>query len=178
MLYVPDFEAEWSLSRWTGRPQGLTIDPLGVEAVIVPEARKGLRARFHHEELAPIRYLHVLVHQEMPTDRIRSWCANQVAQVGVLMEHPDAFGDELNRLTADEAERLSGRDWTPAQVIVDGVAHQASAYVAEPDRWAALVELGEERVALVSRGFTIEEATLRTATYDEARRIRTDALRV
>lgn len=178
MIYLPDFDCDWALSRWTGRPHGLTIDPIGVECfVAAPEPKRRL---FGRRPVAPepAEYLHVLVHQELTSDRIRSWAAHQVAVLGVLAVRPDAAGDELNRLAAQEAAALEGRDWTPASVTVDGVAAAASAFVAEPDRWAAYVELGEDRVALVGRGLALDRARLRTASADEARRVRTDALRV
>nr|NLI50155.1 hypothetical protein [Propionibacterium sp.] len=179
MIYLPAFPCDWVLSRWTGRAHTLTIDPIGVECFVAgPPPRRGLFGRRHTAEPTVAVYLHVLVHGEQTSDRIRSWAANQVAQLGVLAERPDAAGDELNRLTAEQAERLAGREWTPAEVVVDQVAHAASAFVAAPDRWAAYVELGPDRVALVGRGLSLAQAALRTASTDEARRLRTDALRV
>ncbi len=179
MIYLPAFACDRVLSRWTGRAHSLTIDPIGVECFVAgPPPRRGLLGRRRATQPPVAAYLHVLVHGEQPSDRIRSWAMNQVAQLGVLAEHPGATGDELNRLTAAAVERLAGREWTAAEVVVDGVAHAASAFVAEPERWAAYVELGADRVALVGRGLPLAGAALRTATSDEARQLRTDALRV
>jgi len=179
MIYLPTFDCDWVLSRWTGRAHTLTIDPIGVECFVAGSPqRRGLFGRRRAAEPPVAGYLHVLVHAEQSSDRIRSWAATQVAQLGVLAAHPDATGDLLNRLTAEEAERLAGRDWTPAEVVVDGVAQAASALVAEPERWAAYVDLGADRVALVGRGLPLAQAALRTASTEEARRLRTDALRV
>lgn len=178
MIYLPTFPCDWVLSRWTGRAHTLTIDPIGVECFVSgAEPRRGLFGR--RRAAAPVaEYLHVLVHGEQSSDRIRSWAATQVAQLGVLAERPDASGDELNRLTEAEALRLADREWTPASVVIDGQAHEASAYVVETDRWAAFVDLGADRVAMVGRGLPLGRATLRTASSDEARQLRTDALRV
>ncbi len=179
MIYLPAFDCDWVLSRWTGRAHTLTIDPIGVECFVAgAPPRRGLFGRRRAADPVVAGYLHVLVHAEQPSDRIRSWAINQVAQLGVLAAQPDAVGDALNRLTAEEAGRLAGREWTAAEVVVDGVAHAASAFVAEPGRWAAYVDLGADRVVLVGRGVTQEQAALRTASSDEARQLRTDALRV
>lgn len=179
MLYLPDFDCDTTLSRWTGRPHGLSIDPLGVECfVAAPEPRRRLFGRRPAASPPPAAYLHVLVHQELSSDRIRSWAANQVALLGVLATNPDAAGDALHRLTAEESERLAGREWTPTTLTLDGGELAASAFVAEPGRWAAYVEVGEDRIALVGRGLEPAQAPLRTATSDEARRLRTEALRV
>lgn len=178
MLYVPEFPCDWALSRWSGRPHGLTIDPLGVECFVAPtETRRGLFGRRRVTPASSV-YLHVLVHQELSSDRIRSWARAQVARLGVLASQPDAAGDVLNRLADEEAARLADGDWTPAEVVIDGIAHAASAFVAEPGRWAAYVDLGADRVALVGRDLDLADARLRTATAEEARRVRTDALRV
>lgn len=179
MIYLPTFPCDRVLSRWTGRAHTLTIDPIGVECFVSGSApRRGLFGRRRAAEPVVETYLHVLVHGEQSSDRIRSWAANQVAQLGVLAEHPDAAGDELNRLTAAEAERLADREWTPATVVIDDTPHAASAFVAAPDRWAAYVDLGADRVALVGRGLPLADASLRTASTDEARELRTAALRV
>lgn len=178
MLYLPEFPCDWALSRWTGRPHGLTIDPLGVECFVAPPAqRRGLFGRRRAEpSVSP--YLHVLVHNELSSDRIRSWARMQVARLGVLATAPDAEGDALNRLTEQESALLADREWTPVEVVIDGAPHPGSAFVAEPLRWAAYLDLGADRVALVGRDLTLAAARLRTATADEARRLRTDALRV
>jgi len=178
VLYLPEFPCEWALSRWSGRPHGLAIDPLGVECFVAPPTpRRGLFGR-RRSEPAPSLYLHVLVHNELSSDRIRSWARTQVARLGVLATQPDAEGDTLNRLAEEESGRLVDREWTPAEIVIDGVPRAGSAFLAEPQRWAAYVDLGADRIALVGRDLTLEAARLRTATADEARRIRTDALRV
>ncbi len=181
VIYLPAFDCDWVLSRWTGRPQGLTIDPIGVEAFVAAPTAKpsGLLGRLRKAEpTGPDAYLHVLVHDELPSDRIRSWAVNQVAKLRVLGERPDAAGDSLNRLTAQEVERLTDRDWTAAQVVIDGTAHPASVFEAEEGRWAAYADLGADRLVLVGQGLTLADATLRTASTEEARQLRTDALRV
>lgn len=177
MIYVPDFQADWALSRWTGRPAGLTIDPIGVEATIrAAPVKRRLFARPRPPEPEP--YLHALVHTELPSDRIRSWAMRQVAVLAALEGTPEASGEHLNRQADAEAERLSGRDWVPATVMIDGRGHAASVYEDGPTRWAAYVDLGADRLALIGQGLTLAEAPLRTADADEARRLRTDALQV
>lgn len=179
MIYLPTFPCEWVLSRWSGRAHSMTIDPIGVEAFVPQEpAPRGIFGRRRKEPVAPAAYLHVLVHQELSSERIRSWAVGQVAQLAALAAQPDAVGDTLNRLAASEADRLSGRDWIPADITVDGVTWAASAYVDSPGRWAAYVELGHDRVALVGRDLELADASLRTASLDEARQLRSEALRV
>lgn len=179
MIYLPAFACDWVLSRWTGRAHGLSIDPIGVECFVAgPEPRRGLFGRRRAAEPVVASYLHVLVHTEQSSDRIRAWAAHQVAQLRVLADHPEASGELLNRLTEEESQRQADRDWTPTHVVLDGSPREASAFVVEPERWAAYVDLGADRVALVGRGLTLEEACLRTASNDEARKLRTDALRV
>lgn len=178
MIYLPVFECEWTLSRWTGRPHGLSIDPIGVECFVPVAAPK--RRLFQRRPAAPAGspYLHVLVHNDLPSDRIRSWAEGQVAQLGVLEKHPDASGDQFNRLAEAESGRLEDRDWTPATMTVDGVSHAASAFVAQPERWAAYVDLGQDRVVLVGHNLPLDGLALRTASSQEAREVRTAALRV
>lgn len=177
VIYLPAFDCDTVLSRWTGRPHGMTIDPIGVECFVMPPARRTLLGR-RREASEPSAYLHVLVHDELSSDRIRSWATSQVARLAALANQPDAEGDLLNRLAAEAQESLMDREWTPQALVVDGHVHPGSAFVAEPLRWAAYLELGADRVALVGSGLTPEEAPLRTATGDEARALRTDALRV
>ncbi len=178
MIYLPTFDCEWALSRWSGRPQGLAIDPLGVECgVTAPIPKRRLFQRRAAEPAASV-YLHVLVHTDLSSDRIRSWARGQVAQLGVLETYPDARGDDLNRLTESELAALEGLEWTLASVTVDGVARQGSALVVRPDRWAAFIDLGADRVVLVGSHLALDDVALRAATSDEARQVRTAALRV
>ncbi|WP_040160814.1 hypothetical protein [Nigerium massiliense] len=177
MIYLPAFEADWTMSRWTGRPQGLSIDPIGVECLVPAEVRRGLFGRRKAAE-QPAAFLHVLVHEEMPSDRIRSWAARQVALMLALDEQPQLAGDALNRLADDHARDLRGRDWVPATVILDGTPREASVFEAAPDRWAAYLDLGTDRVAIVGRDLALADAPLRTATAEEARQLRTEALKV
>ena len=179
MLYLPTFDCEWALSRWSGRPHGLTLDPLGFECfVAVPAPKRGLFGRRRPAESAPAPYLHVLVHVDLSADRVRSWVTGQVARLGVLAVTPDAVGDLLNRLTEEESARLSDRAWEPATVVVDGAPRAASAFVAEPGRWGAYLEVGDDRVALVGRGLALADVALRSATEDEQAQVRAVALRV
>lgn len=178
MIFLPDLDWDATLSRWTGRPHGLTIDPIGVECFApVAEPKRGWFGRRRDEPTAS-PYVHVLAHRELGSDRIRAWASGQVAQLAALSREPDATGQRLTELTEAEAARLAGRDWTPASLTVDGVAHPGSAYVDTPERWAAYVEVGEDRIALIGRDVTLDAVALRTASGDEARRLRTDALRV
>lgn len=178
MLYLPTLPCDWTLSRWTGRPHGLGIDPIGVECFVpVEERKRGLFGR-RRGGVSASPYLHVLVHSELSGERIRSWARAQVARLGALAEQPDAEGDVLNRLAEAETSRLADVAWTPASFVVDGEPVGGAVYLAEPQRWAGYVEVGADRLALVGRDLAPSDAVLRTASSDEARQIRTAALRV
>lgn len=177
MMYLPVIPCDTALSRWTGRPVGMTIDPLGVECFIPgPVLRGGLFRRRREPEVRA--YLHVLVHGELGPDRVRSWAAGQVARLAALADEPDAVGDRLNRLAAEHGERIAAVEWTDTELQVDGHSVPGSCYVDGPSRWAAYFELGDDRVALVGRDLALAETALRTATDVEARALRMDALRV
>jgi len=179
VLYLPTFDCEWALSRWSGRPHGLTLDPLGVECFVpVPAPKRGLFGRRRAADPAAAPYLHVLVHTDLPAERVRSWAVGQVARLGVLAAVPDAVGDTLNRLTEEESARLADRAWAPATIEVDGAPRQASAFEAEPGRWCAFLEVDGDRVALVGRALALGDVGLRAATDAEVAQVRAAALRV
>jgi hypothetical protein len=179
VLYLPTFDCEWALSRWSGRPHGLTLDPLGVECFVsVPEPKRGLFGRRRSTDPSAAPYLHVLVHTDLSAERVRSWAVGQVARLGVLAAVPDAVGDTLNRLTEEESGRLADRAWTPATITLGGAPHQASAFEAEPGRWCAYLEVDGDRVALVGRALALADVGLRPATSAELAEVRAAALRV
>ena len=166
MIYLPEQAAESALSAWAGRPDGLVIDPIGVEAVpLAPGA-------------GPRPYLHVLCHRELPAAHIRSWMRRQVAQHLVRLDDPDAAGDTLNRLTDDRLAALADRDETPTVISVDGAPVTVAAWEITPMLWAAYTELGDDLVAIIGSDLPLSSVRLRTATSDEARELRTQALRV
>ncbi len=166
MIYLPVTAREVVLSGWAGRPSGLSIDPIGVECV--PRVRGAGR----HP------YLHVLAHRDLQPARIRAWQMRQVAQHLVRREAPKASGDELNRLTDDRLAALGGLAWTPATVVLDGRGMPVSRWQVEPRLWAAYAEIGEDRVALIGSDIPLDAVELRTASAEEALRLRTDAMRV
>lgn len=153
----------------------MSIDPIGVECFVDVPRGRGL---FGRGKPTPEPYLHVLVHDELPSDRIRSWAARQVALMLALDADPQLAGDPLNRAADEQGRGLQGRDWVPATVVMDGQAREASVYEAAPDRWAAYLDLGEDRVVIVGRDLALADAPLRTASADEARELRTEALKV
>lgn len=167
VIYVPTAVSTQALSSWAGRPSGLTIDPIGVEAVpAVPGAGPGA-------------YVHVLAHHEMPPERIRSWECRQLTQhLARQQVGKDATTDEFNRVTDELAATLADRDWIDGTIVVDGVAVTASVWELSDRLWAVYTELGEERVAVIGSDVPRAAVALRTASGDEARALRTEALRV
>lgn len=167
MIYVPTAVSEQALSSWAGRPVGLTIDPIGVEAVPAV-AGAGPRA-----------YVHVLAHHEMTPERIRSWQQRQLTQHLVRDRiGQDVSSDEFNRATDELALQLADREWIDGTVVIDGSAVTATVWELSPTLWAAYTELGEDRIALIGSDVPRDAIALRTATSDEARALRTEALRV
>ena len=177
MLYVPEFDCDVTLSRWTGRPSGLTIDPFGVECFVAAPTPK---RRLFGRRPAAVRpaYLHVLVHRELAAERIKSWAVMQVARLGVVGDDPALSGDPLNRLVEAELGRLGSVTWTPSTVVIDGVDRPAEAFVVDEQRWAVCVDVGQQQVALVGRDIALDAARLRSASDAETREIRMAALRV
>lgn len=167
MIYLPVSVSEQSLSSWTGRPVGLTIDPIGVEAVpAVPGA-------------GPRAYVHVLVHHELGSERIRSWQRRQLTQHLVRqLIGDDASTDAFNRATDDYAETLADRDWVEGTLVVDGSPVAASVWELSDALWATYAEVGDERIAVIGSDVPREAVALRMASNDEARELRTEALRV
>lgn len=167
VIYVPTAVAVQALSSWTGRPVGLTIDPIGVECVPdVPGAGPGA-------------YVHVLSHHELAPDRIRSWQQRQLVQHLVRQRvGDDVSSDEFNRATDDFAAQFADRAWIDGTIVLDGVAVTASVWELSPTLWATYTELGEERVAVIGSDVPRSAVALRTASGEEARELRTEALRV
>lgn len=167
MIYVPTAVVVQALSSWTGRPVGLTIDPIGVECVPdVPGAGPGA-------------YVHVLAHHELAPERIRSWQQRQLTQHLVKLQvGADAPADEFNRATDDMAAFLADREWIDGTIVVDGVPVTASVWELSSTLWATYTELGEERVAVIGSDVARDAVALRTASSEEARALRTEALRV
>ena len=167
VIYVPVSVAQQALSSWTGRPVGLTIDPIGVEAVpVVPGA-------------GPHAYVHVLAHHELSPERIRSWQRRQLTQHLVRHQLGDSVtSDAFNRATDELAVSLEDRDWVDGTLVVDGAAVAASVWQLSDSLWATYAEVGEERVAVLGSDVPRDAVALRTATTGEARALRTEALRV
>jgi len=166
VIHLPTAVSRQALSSWSGRPDGLRIDPIGVEAVAdVPGA-------------GPAPYVHVLTHQDLAPERVRSWQRRQIAQHLVRQADADAQGDPFNRLVDDRLDALADLDWGPATVLVDGRPVPALLWQAGPLLWAAYLEQGEDRVALIASDVPVGAIELRTASADEARALRTEALRV
>lgn len=167
VIYLPTSVSQQSLSSWTGRPSGLTIDPIGVEAVpAVPGAGAGA-------------YVHVLVHHELLPERIRSWQRGQLTQHLVRRQVGDGVtSDEFNRATDELAATLADRDWADGTLVVDGVEVAASVWTLSDTLWAVYAELGDARVAVIGSDVPRAAVALRTASADEERILRTEALRV
>lgn len=177
MIYLPTFTCEWTLSRWAGRPQGLSIDPMGVECFQPqPEPKRGL---FGRRRPAPLTspYLHVLVHREQAEDRVRSWAIGQLARLTVLSNTPDATGEDLTRLAEVEAHRLS-EHWQASTMVVAGRECSASVCSVSAELWAAYVERADEKIALVGRDIQLVDAHLRPASVEETQSLVQAALRV
>lgn len=167
MIYLPVAASQQTLSSWTGRPSGLTIDPIGVEAV--PNAAGA----------GPDAYVHVLSHQELSPERIRSWQRRQlVTHVVTQRLGASATGDAINRAADDLAAEVADRDWIDGTIVVDGVAVTASVWELSDRLWACYTEVGDDLVAVVGSDVPRESIALRTASGDEARALRTEALRV
>ena len=167
MIYVPVSVSQQTLSSWTGRPVGLTIDPIGVEAIPdVPGA-------------GPRAYVHVLAHHELSPGRIRSWQRRQLTQHLVRQQlGDDVTSDAFNRATDELAASLQDREWEDGTLTVDGAPVAASVWRLSDSLWATYAEVGEERLAVLGSDVPREAVALRTASTDEARALRTEALRV
>ena len=166
MIYLPTAVREQALSSWAGRPDGLRIDPIGVEAV--PRIRGAGRRS----------YVHVLTHQDLSPTRIRSWQVRQILQHLVRLGSPSAEGDDLNRLVDARAEQHAGREWLPATITIDGRSQPALSWTVTPTLWAVYAEQGEDRIAVIAKDVPAGALELRTASTQEARELRTEALRV
>ena len=66
----------------------------------------------------------------------------------------------------------------PATITIDGRAERAIAWEVSPTLWAIYVEQGEDRIAVIASDVPAGALELRTASIDEARELRTEALRV
>ncbi len=167
MIYLPTSVHRQVLSPWTGQPAGFTIDPIGVEAVpAVPGAGPDARVQ-------------VLVHLDMQPERIRSWQQHLLVQRLVRAEVGDAVaGDDFHRLVDEREASVADRAWVDGVVVVDAVAVTAAIWELAPTLWAVYTELGEDRIALVGSDVPRGLVALRTASTEEARALRTEALRV
>lgn len=167
MIYMPTPVSAHALSSWSGRATGLTIDPIGVEAV--PDVTGA----------GPAPYVHVLAHHELSPERIRSWQRRQLLQHLVRRQlGDDVSSDEFNRATDEMASLFADRDWIDGTIVVDGAAVTASVWELSGTLWAVYTELGDERIAIIGSDVPRPGVALRTASGDEARALRTAALRV
>lgn len=176
MLFVPTSGFDVGLSPWTGRA-GMVIDPWGVECFgeVAPERR----GRWFRRREKPVpTYLHVLVHTDLPAERVQSWAAGQLARLGAVAVEPDAQGDRLNRLAEEESARLHQRPWHETTLVVDEADVHALCLAADEQRWAAYLEVDGRRIAVLGKGVPAEQVRLRSATEPELRDLRMAALRV
>lgn len=177
MIYLPAFEATWTLSGWTGRPDGLVIDPIGVE-VRIPAPQPKRRWWGGRRPAEPDRILHLVTHHDMAVERIQSWAMRQLAIAAALEKNPHLYGEWLTTAADEQAEEFDALTWKPTTVAIDSAPHQGLIYQVSHTRWAIFIVRGEDRIALISDGVGVDQIALRSATDDEARQLRADALRV